>query len=305
MKTTAKNKAILYIYALIIILASYIGVMFLKGANLFSFNNNIYYTIYDRANINTSDGVYINNILVGFVTKTELLKPDFRLKVFFNLQKSLVLTDKCKATLRPSGIIPGQNSTILIDFSKELGNPIKPYSEIPGVASPSFTWRILNNTIPIMDSIRYSCGVVNEITRFILKNQLKINSTIETLDILTSNVRKYLSQNKNIISYITHNSSNMIKLISSETKGLSPIITILNKMLYQFRKIDIYEIDSYIKNIRGFLADVQQPNTIMHDIFYKKNIYNNINKKLENLNELFINMRAAPHKYLYYSVISS
>ncbi len=303
MKTTTKNRAILYIFASIIILTSYISIMFLKGVSLVSFNNNTYYTIYDRANIKTSDGVYIKNILVGYVTKTELLKPDFRLKVFFNIQKGLVLTDKCKAILRPAGMIPGQNSTILINFTKEPGNPIKPSSEIPGVTNPSFAWQILNNTMPVMDSIRYSCSIISEITRFILKNQLKINSTIETLDILTSNIRRYLSQNKNIISYITHNSANVLKLISSDAKGLSPIITILNKILYQFRKINIYEIDTYIKNIRGFLTDIQQPNTIMHDIFYKKNTYNDINKKLEDLNEIFINMRAAPHKYLYYSAI--
>ncbi len=288
-------------FALFVLVTLYISITFLKGIDLFSYNRNKYYVIYDKGGSKLGDGIYIKGILVGSVTKTEFIKENFKLKVHFKIEKGITLTDKTLAILNGAGLLPGRNS-ISIVFNETDGEVLKPGSEVKGTINQSFTEEIMSNTLPLLDEIRSTSALISQIAGSLAKNQLKINSAIANLDFLTYNIKDYIIKNKDLFDDITRSTAKILTAFADEKKGLGSVVSGLGSSLEKINQLDIKEVNSSIKEFKNLLSKMQKKGTTVGDLLYKGDLYQNLNNTLQSLDELINDLKAAPHRYIHLSL---
>ncbi len=299
MKITKEFK--IGLFTVIVLCFVYASINFLKGTNLFLFNQKKYSVIYDKGGARIGDGVYIKGIWIGSVYKVKFLKKDFKLKVYFKIRKDVNLTDKCVAILKSPNLMPGRNY-ISITFSEQGGLPLKPGSQIKGTIDESFANQIMNNAMPLLDDIKSTSALISELAENLANNQMKINSAISNLEFLTSNVKDYVVKNKDFFDDITRNVSNILSVLADDKNGLKPITSELKIMLSKINKLNIHEVNTTAREFRILLNKVQKKGTNLGNILYKEDMYENFNKTLISLEKLLQDIKTSPNRYVQFSI---
>ena len=290
------------IFVLVSILLFIFGFNFLKGTSILDKQKTVY-AIYNQVDgLMVGASVSVNGLAIGNVISLDFLPNSTNILVTLKVKDKLKFSPNSIATLYETGLIGG--IAISIDPVFENGNVIKSGDTLKSLIKPGLTELINEQIQPLqrnLQSILISIDTlftgVTDIMNKDSRNNLKIaladmtsaiSSINSTADILEKTIKNNDLKINNTIGNIESISSNMEKITDS----------IANTSL----KSTISNLEKSIEGINKSVQKLNSDSSSLGLLIREDDFYKNLNSSVYDLNELLIDLKNNPKKYVHFSV---
>ena len=300
MKLSREIKTAILIIGCIIIFI--FGFNYLKGTSLLS-NEKTIHTLYDEVEgLVVGANVTIRGLNVGKVKIIDFNDDFAKIKVTFSIRDDLNFSNKSVAQLYEAGLIGGKAIAIIpkYDTSNIIKNGDILFSEI----KPGLTELVNQQIAPLQDKIEglltsadsLFAGISN-VMNYETQNNLKMTleglaSTIENVNILSSNINDILNANekelKSTINNLSKISGNLNKITDS-LKQMPLSSTVKN---FEDTSLHLKEIIERLNSGEGSAGMILNDNKL----------YDNLVNSSEALEALLSDLKSNPKKYVHFSI---
>jgi len=292
--------ALLGIVALVLL---YLGVMFLKGADVFS-DTRSYNVLYENVDgLTLSNPVVLNGIQVGSVQDMKLM-PELgnQILVKLDVQKEIQIGDSTIAALSNAGLL-GSKAIVLY-----LGNSTKVYNggeRLIAYKESSITDLISTKTVPIIDKVDTTLARVNRMLESEAKGNVQdiLANTKET----TAAINEILRSNQENINQIT---SNINALTASLVKTERNINRLAQNMAVITDTLKEMEITQLVRSTNSAVAELELAAAKLNSsqgsigkLMNDESLYENLNQSTAALNALLRDVQAYPKRYVQFSLL--
>lgn len=290
MKKTFFTKEVKIGLAFICALAFLIwGINFLKGVNLFTPSNH-YYLKYERIDgLVVSNGVFIKGYKVGQVRN---IKYDFTQKESFVvdilMNQDIKLPKGTIAYLFDESMLGGKGINLVFTEEPDYhtsGDTLITDTEKGLMASMADIVPTIQSTIKHADSLILS---VNN-----LINSTEIQRTLSNFESITAELNK---TSRKLAKMIDEQFPPIVNNVNAICTDLKSVTGQLSSVQYN----DIIEsLDSTLVNLEEFTDRINSPNGSLGLLLNDKALYNNLNSTMNSANNLLIDFKDDPRRYLY------
>jgi phospholipid/cholesterol/gamma-HCH transport system substrate-binding protein len=291
--------------AIVAIAALVIGYNFLRGSNVLS-SDHTYYATYPRVDgLNVGALVALNGIKVGQVKSMEL-QPDKgnTVRVALELQKDVVVGDSTTASL--GGTLLGSKGITLT-----LGKNSKNYTggeEIRTVTPSSIADAFQAKALPVLDTVGSTLAHING---FLNKDaQSNIQGTLLGARASTEALQKLIVANQANVALITRNLAQMSTALNKTTGKLDKIAVNFSQLSDSLKAAPV---GPALRRLNSTLAEAQTSvaslNRALNDksgsmgkLLYDSTLYNNLAATTASSNDLLVDFKANPKRYVHFSV---
>ena len=291
--------AILIIGCIIIFI---FGFNYLKGTSLLS-NEKTIHALYDEVEgLVVGANVTIRGLNVGKVKIIDFNDDFAKIKVTFSIRDDLTFSNESIAQLYEAGLIGGKAIAIIPKY--DSSNIIKNGDILISEIKPGLTELVNQQIAPLQDKIEglltsadsLFAGISN-IMNYETQNNLKMTleglaSTIENVNVLSSNINDILNANekglKSTINNLSKVSGNLNKITDSlKQMPLSSIVKNFEDTSLQLKRI-IERLNSGKGSAGMILKD--------------NKLYDNLVNSSEALEALLSDLKSHPKKYVHFSI---
>ena len=291
--------------ALVAIAALVIGFNFLRGSNVLS-SDNTYYATYPRVDgLNVGALVILNGIKVGQVKSMELQPAkDNSVRVALELSKDVVVGDSTTASL--GGSLLGSKAITLT-----LGRNSKNFAggeEIRTVTPSSIADAFQAKALPVLDTVS---ATLTHINGFLNKDtQSSIQQTLLNARGSTEALQKLIVANQANINEITTNMAKLTRTLEKSSRKLDKIAVNFGELSDSLKDAPV---GPALRRMNATLAEAQTTVTSLNRALNDKNgsmgkllndstLYNNLAATTASSNELLVDFKANPKRYVHFSV---
>ncbi|HWZ03701.1 MAG TPA: MlaD family protein [Mucilaginibacter sp.] len=287
-----------------------LGYSFLRGDDVFS-GTNKFYAVYSSVDgLTVSKPVLVNGFQIGRISKMKLepdgrtvveLSVDRQYKVPSNTLAKLVSTnllgDKAIVFVFGNSNLPAQDKdTLKADIQGSLAESLQPIqmkaekligkldsslAAINKILNPNFQKNVDRSFASIANSLQTLEGTTKKIDNLVSTQTVHINSIMSNTETVTSNL-KTSSANLNGIT------SNFEKV--SQDVANSNI------------KQTLDNANKAMADLQATISKINTSNGTLGMLLNDKQVYDNLQNATNNLNSLFIDIKAHPKKYVSFSV---
>ena len=291
--------AILIIGCIIIFI---FGFNYLKGTSLLS-NEKTIHALYDEVEgLVVGANITIRGLNVGKVKIIDFNDDFAKIKVTFSIRDDLTFSNESVAQLYEAGLIGGKAIAIIPKY--DSSNIIKNGDILISEIKPGLTELVNQQIAPLQDKIEglltsadsLFAGISN-IMNYETQNNLKMTleglaSTIENVNVLSSNINDILNANekglKSTINNLSKVSGNLNKITDSlKQMPLSSIVKNFEDTSLQLKRI-IERLNSGEGSAGMILKD--------------NKLYDNLVNSSEALEALLSDLKSHPKKYVHFSI---
>ena len=291
--------AILIIGCIIIFI---FGFNYLKGTSLLS-NEKTIHALYDEVEgLVVGANVTIRGLNVGKVKIIDFNDDFAKIKVTFSIRDDLTFSNESVAQLYEAGLIGGKAIAIIPKY--DSSNIIKNGDILISEIKPGLTELVNQQIAPLQDKIEglltsadsLFAGISN-IMNYETQNNLKMTleglaSTIENVNVLSSNINDILNANekglKSTINNLSKVSGNLNKITDSlKQMPLSSIVKNFEDTSLQLKRI-----------IERLNSGEGSAGMILND----NKLYDNLVNSSEALEALLSDLKSHPKKYVHFSI---
>lgn len=285
----------------------YFGYHFLKGNDLLS-NESVYQVRFAKIDgLQVSSSVLVNGHRIGQVEDIEIEhEKNDSLLIFIRVKSDVKVGDSTVATLLAGNPLGGQTIKLDLGHSTTLyegGELLTPVVEVGIMAQ-------IQGQIETLKLVGEKVAVITDKNGHLAR---KMRNILDNVDKTTKNSGELL-QNLNI-SYSRQQKSvetiiQNFKYISTEFKSLpdslkiaisetSTLLDSLNNVEYVKLANDL---DSVMINMQTITAQLIDSNNTVGALLNEKEMYNNLNKTIKDLDFVLVDFQANPSKYTSISV---
>ncbi len=300
MKLSREIKTAILIIGCIIIFI--FGFNYLKGTSLLS-NEKTIHALYDEVEgLVVGANVTIRGLNVGKVKIIDFNDDFEKIKVSFSIRDDLAFSNKSIAQLYEAGLIGGKAIAIIPKY--DTSNVIKSGDILFSEIKPGLTELVNQQIAPLQDKIEglltsadsLFAGISN-VMNYETQNNLKMTleglaSTIENVNILSSNINKILDANE--------------KELGLTVKNLSKVSGNLNKITDSLKEMPL---SSTVKNFENTSSQLKQIIERLNSgegsagmILNDNKLYDNLVNSSEALEALLTDLKSHPKKYVHFSI---
>ncbi|MCC3152891.1 MlaD family protein [Hymenobacter sp. BT770] len=290
---------------IVAIAALVIGYNFLRGSNVLS-SDQTYYATYPKVEgLNVGAMVALNGIKVGQV-KSMQLQPDKgnSVRVALELQKDIVVGDSTTASL--GGTLLGSKGITLT-----LGKNSKVYTggeEIRTVTPSSITDAFQAKALPVLDTVG---ATLSHINGFLNRDaQTNIQQTLLGARGTTEALQKLIVDNQRNINLITRNLAQMSTALNKTTSKLDRIAVNFSQLSDSLKAAPV---GPALRRLNSTMAEAQTTVASLNRALNDKKgsmgkllndtlLYNNLNATAASSNDLLVDLKANPKRYVHFSV---
>ena len=300
MKLSREIKTAILIIGCIIIFI--FGFNYLKGTSLLS-NEKTIHALYDEVEgLVVGANVTIRGLNVGKVKIIDFNDDFAKIKVTFSIRDDLNFSNKSVAQLYEAGLIGGKAIAIIPKY--DTSNIIKNGDILLSEIKPGLTELVNQQIAPLQDKIEglltsadsLFAGISN-VMNYETQNNLKMTleglaSTIENVNILSSNINDILNANekelKSTINNLSKVSGNLNKITDS-LKQMPLSSTVKN---FEDTSLHLKEIIERLNSGEGSAGMILNDNKL----------YDNLVNSSEALEALLSDLKSNPKKYVHFSI---
>ena len=300
MKLSREIKTAILIIGCIIIFI--FGFNYLKGTSLLS-NEKTIHALYDEVEgLVVGANVTIRGLNVGKVKIIDFNDDFAKIKVTFSIRDDLNFSNKSVAQLYEAGLIGGKAIAIIPKY--DTSNIIKNGDILLSEIKPGLTELVNQQIAPLQDKIEglltsadsLFAGISN-VMNYETQNNLKMTleglaSTIENVNILSSNINDILNANekelKSTINNLSKISGNLNKITDS-LKQMPLSSTVKN---FEDTSLHLKEIIERLNSGEGSAGMILNDNKL----------YDNLVNSSEALEALLSDLKSNPKKYVHFSI---
>ncbi len=300
MRLSKEIKAAFFVLTTILIFI--FGFNFLKGSSLLDRQKTIY-AVYDEVDgLLVGANVMINGLSIGNVTELDFLPNSTKILVTLKVKDKLNFSSKSTASIYETGVLGGLAISIEPVFERE--SIVKTGDTLNSSVRPGLTELInrqieplsrqLQSTITSVDSI--FTGASNVLNR---QTQEEIK---ESINVLTSAIKAINNSSIIIEETLTSKSSQINNTIDNFEK----ISSNLSEVSYELNSFGLSELLSNLEvsvdGISSVVNKLDSNNSTIGKLINEDEVYNNLNSSIESLNNLIIDIKENPKKYIHFSV---
>ena len=289
-------------FVLTTILLFIFGFNFLKGSSLLDRQKTIY-AVYDEVDgLLVGANVMINGLSIGNVTELDFLPNSTKILVTLKVKDKLNFSSKSTASIYETGVLGGLAISIEPVFERE--SIVKTGDTLNSSVRPGLTELInrqieplsrqLQSTITSVDSI--FTGASNVLNR---QTQEEIK---ESINVLTSAIKAINNSSIIIEETLTSKSSQINNTIDNFEK----ISSNLSEVSYELNSFGLSDLLSNlevsVEGISSVVNKLDSNNSTIGKLINEDEVYNNLNSSIESLNNLIIDIKENPKKYIHFSV---
>lgn len=287
-----------------------LGYSFLRGNDIFS-SSNKFYAIYKSVDgLSVSKPVLVNGFPIGHVSKMEL-HDNGRTTVEFKIDSKYNVPVNTLAKLVSTDLLGGKAIVFVLGDSKELAeNKDTLKADIQGSLAESLQpiQTKAENLITKLDS---SLAAINKIMnpnfqKNVDRSFASIANSLQTLEGTTKKIDNLVGSQSVHINSILNNADAVSTNLKTSSVHLTGIATNFEKLSSDVANSNIKQtLDNANKAVSELQATISKINTNQGSLGLLMNddkLYKNLQDASNNLNLLFIDLKANPKRYVHFSV---
>jgi len=308
LKTSERNSKSIKVaaFCILAILIFYFGTNFLKGVDAFK-KREYYYSVYENSGgLYSGAIVYLQGYPIGKVTKVKLINHNpvqILAEYLLNENMKLPIDSRFDVTSRDmlGGII------VRLDMGKEL-RYAKPGDTLACGLIPQLTDGIeamkdqIINILASVDTIAVSL-------KDVLSNQygaIKLAQTLANIESITASLDLIIAENKNNIGTIVTQITTFSNTLSEISPELKTVVTHFDQIADSIAKTNVAAVivnaNNTILQVEEIMRKVNTGEGDVAKLLNEDDIYKKLGNTLQSLDELVIDIRKNPKKYINVTV---
>ena len=294
----------------------YYGFHFLKGENIFK-KEKVYYSVYSNVKgLLPANNVVVNGYKIGLVQEIYFYPGDTtgRLIVKFLIENDIAIPDNSVAVIE-SDLLGVSVINIRLGNSK---TSIKTNDTLQSMLSTSIQEEINLQMLPVkkkleglmvsldtaLMAIRY---IFNEATRENLAKSFEsIKFTIQNLERTTYNIDTLVKSQRNRFGRIIGNIESISYNIAESNEKITNVINNFSDVSDSLAKIDftntIKNADKTLQDVSAIVEKINLGEGSLGMLINNDTLYNNLESATKELDELLLDMKLHPKRYIHFSV---
>ncbi|MCQ6956820.1 MlaD family protein [Mucilaginibacter aquariorum] len=287
-----------------------LGYSFLRGNDVFSSANKFYAIYRSVEGLTISKPVLVNGFQIGRVSKMEL-HADGRTTVEFKVDRQYDIPDNTLAKLQSTDLL-GSKAIVF-----ELGNSTK-YAADQDTLRADIQGSLAESLQPIqkkaevlITKVDSALGAINKIMnpKFqanVDRSFASIANSLQTLEGTTKKIDAIVGAQSSHINSIMANADIASSNLKNSTASLTGISTNFERVSTDLANSNIKgTLDNANKAVADLQATMAKINSTQGSLGLLLNdtkMYDNLNSASGNLNNLFLDIKAHPSRYVHFSV---
>jgi len=287
-----------------------LGYSFLKGNDVFSGSNKFYAVYNSVEGLGVSKPVLVNGFQIGRISKMEL-QPDGRTIVEFKIEEKYDVPNNTLAKLESTDLLGSKAIVFELGNSKILAeNKDTLKADIQGSLAESLQ-PIQKKAEMLINKLDSSLAAINKILnpnfqKNVDRSFMSIANSLQTLEGVTKKIDNLVGTQTKHIDVILSNA----EVVSANLKTSTGHI---NGMSVNFEKISNDIAQSNIKNtldnankamadLQATIANINSTKGTLGLLMNDDKVYKNMDAATNSLNNLLLDLKAHPKRYVSFSV---
>lgn len=287
-----------------------IGYNFLKGNSIFSSETVLYARYTQVDGLGVSKPVLINGFQIGRVDKLEL-KPDGSIIATLKIKDEYKIPKNTLARLESTDLLGGKAIVLVLGNSKE-------YAEDGFMLNANVEKSLMESVQPVqkkaeliitkMDSILTSVNsILNpNFQKNVDRSFTSIAATLSSLEATSKKVDGLVGSESSKLSNILSNVEQITVNFKNNGAKIDAILANLNTVTDKAAALNFKETvenaNKAIADLQGMVTDVKNGKGSLGQLINDNRMYENLNNASKNLDNLLIDLKANPKRYVHFSV---
>ena len=297
-----------------------VGVNFLKGSSFFG-GDDIYYGYFNESGgLMPASSVAVNGVSVGKVTTIEFIpteKTNRRVRVTFNIQNHDIKLPK--GVRIEIGSLDLFNKAIILQFPENISKGYLPNrSKIQGEVAKDMMQQMQAYADPITKKLNKLMNNVDRVvgsfaefwdttaTSEIQGSLFEIRTAVKRFGKLTGDVEGLVADERLKLSSIMYNVLSITENLNKNNREISSILgntkRITDDMVSADFKGTISDAHRVINTLNKTLEEAEKGNGNLSKLLKDEALYNDLVKSNIKLQELLIDVKENPKRYVHFSV---
>ena len=309
MKFTKEIKAGLI--AILAIVGFVILFQFMKGKSLFT-TDNIFYAKFDNVEgLAASNPVSINGLKVGQVDQIiPITEPDGKIHfvVKVTIDDNFEFSKKSTLEIFEPGLMSGKEMRVNLAYGSPMA---KDGDTLKGAFTLSMMNNISSQVGPVKDQLqvvlkRVDSLMVNANAMTDAQNQQAIRALLSSLN---RTVTSFESTSQQTNALLANNDPRIQKMLDNANLATVSARTTIDKYGRVADEVDVQKLNNTIDKLsltadklNGIISGIQNGEGSLGKLAKDEQLYHNLNESSTNLNNLILDLKANPKRYLNFSV---
>ena len=309
MKFTKEIKAGLI--AILAIVGFVILFQFMKGKSLFT-TDNIFYAKFDNVEgLAASNPLSINGLKVGQVDQIiPITEPDGKIHfvVKVTIDDNFEFSKKSTLEIFEPGLMSGKEMRVNLAYGSPMA---KDGDTLKGAFTLSMMNNISSQVGPVKDQLqvvlkRVDSLMVNANAMTDAQNQQAIRALLSSLN---RTVTSFESTSQQTNALLANNDPRIQKMLDNANLATVSARTTIDKYGRVADEVDVQKLNNTIDKLsltadklNGIISGIQNGEGSLGKLAKDEQLYNNLNESSTNLNNLILDLKTNPKRYLNFSV---
>ena len=307
-----RNEYQIGIAVLVTFIVLILGINFLKGKTFFS-GQKTYYAIYDDVTgMHESSYIYVNGMKAGHVVKiSPMTRKNDKFLVELSVDKNIDIPKDSRLTLFSAGLMSGQALRIDLGRSEAL---LQTKDTMQGGIEKGLTDEIAPMGETLSSILKRIDTLTNTLNRTIdeqAKQNIQltltnINQISQRLNNVAMNVDNLVSKDKDKLDRIVSNVESITRNLVDNNQAISNIISRFDNISSDIEKQNIgstlAKVKTSLESINSMLNKIEKGEGNIVMLLSDEGLYRNITSAAKDLDELILDLKKNPKKYIHVSV---
>lgn len=315
MAAKINNEIKIGILVIVAIVALIFGVRLLQGKGLFDSGKDLLVYYDDAGGLQQSSPVFLKGVQIGRVKDIELT-PEQKIKVTLHIIKGYEVPKGTSAQMESTSMI-ASDKAIFLHFPEQINGYHEDGETLISVTKKGLIENLTGELSPVMDNVNGTITNIDSIARNVNNivnpaTQQHLNNTFANLDVTMAQLSKLVAELNNQTRHlngIMRNIDGVTGNLNNNNEKITNILDNTEKATQSLTGPEIKQtlasIESAAKNLNETIQSINSSDGTLGLLTRDRALYDNLNKVSQSLDELMIDLKKHPGRYINVSVFGS